>query len=110
MNGNIVHRAVGRVDLVVQGMRQAVRVAELMNGEPSSPRIEDGGIDVGVSQRESQSVRRFHVELYVVVENRSRLVEACGKLDVTIAVDIGGDGDPRSDIGICVRSRGSFRE
>ena len=52
------------------------------------------------STRETKSVADLGIELNVVIKNRSRFVEAGGKLDVAIVVDVLRSGNGSRDIRI----------
>ncbi len=94
--------AVGGADLIVQRVREADRVAELVDGDGHEVHRARHGVGGGIGGREAEAVGRLGVELHVVVEDRAGLVEAGRELDVAIAVDVSGHADRARDIGVGV--------
>ena len=101
--------AVGRALLVVEHVRQAEGVAELVGGGALEVDRRGIGVDVGVVDREAVLTG---VELDVDVEDRARLVEAGGELGAAVGAhdaiaDVAGDvGDAVAVDVVAVVERG----
>ena len=88
--------------MIVEHVRETKRVAKLVYCNTVQIYRTGNGVGLCWIDRETKSVADLGVELDIVIENRSRFVEAGGKFDIAVVVDVLGGGNGAGDIRIGV--------
>ena len=92
--------------LIVEHVRQTKRVAKFVYCNTVQIYRTTNSVDLCRVNCEAKSVADLGVELHVVIENRSRFVEAGGKLDVAVIVDVLSRGNRTRNVrvGVTIKS------